>query len=142
MLKECYICARLACNHFKKSISDNGIKDLHTISSVSFLVIEQMAETKFNSLNTQPIFNINKHSPTASASSHVGSSTIISAVSSLNLKIENLPYAIVADLAGNIRDNSDMDSNIGGQGDDFLSAIDTILAALSSKRQDFQKDQG
>ena len=34
-LKECYICAQ----SFKKAINDIGIKDVHTISSVSLLVI-------------------------------------------------------------------------------------------------------
>ena len=39
-LKECYICAQLASNCFKKAIDDIGIKDVHTISSVSLLNIE------------------------------------------------------------------------------------------------------
>ena len=141
-LKQCYICARLACNCFKKYISDLGIKDVYTIDSVSLLVLEQMSEMQVNSLNTQPIFNINTQSPLASNSPHVDSSTIVSALSSLNSKIKNFPNAVVAALAGTIRDNLDTDSKIGGQDDDSLSVIDTMLASLSSKHQDFWKGQG
>ena len=37
-LKECYICARLACNRFKRSIDDLGIKDVHVLQRPYHLV--------------------------------------------------------------------------------------------------------
>ena len=63
---------------------------------------------------TQPIFNIDTHHHKVSFSRFVNSSNIVSAVSSLNTKIKNLPNAIVAALSGTIRDNLDTDSDIGG----------------------------
>ena len=101
-----------------------------------------MAEVQVNSMSIQPIYNIDTQHPNSSSPPSADSASIVSAVSSLNLKIKNLPNAIVAALSGTIRFNSDTDSNIGGRDDDYKSVIDTMIAALSSKRLDFWKGQG
>ena len=72
----------------------------------------------------------------------VDSSYIVSAISSLNSKIKNLPNIILAALSGTTGDNLDTDSDIGDQDDNSFSALGTMIAALSSKHHDFWKRQG
>ena len=88
-------------------------------------------------MSTQPIFNIDAGCLNSSSPLSADSASIVSAVSSLNLKIKNLPDAIVAAPSGTIRDISDTDSKVCGRDDDSFSAIDTMISALSSNHLDF-----